>query len=105
VVRRYVPWLTPDRQGSVSFTPLADLHGIITPSGLCFERHHGGFPEVPPADWRLMIHGLVERPLVLSLEELMRMPSQSRIYFLECPANGGMEWRGRRCRGCSSPTA
>jgi len=99
VVRRYVPWLTADRQASVSFTPLADLHGIITPNGLCFERHHGGYPDVPPADWRLMIHGLVERPLVFTLEDLMRMPSQSRIYFLECPANGGMEWRGAQMSG------
>lgn len=98
-VRRYVPWLTPDRHSSVSFTPLAEQHGIITPSGLHFERHHGGVPEIDPADYRLMIHGLVERPLVFTLEDLKRLPSVSRIHFIECPANGGMEWRGAQMSG------
>ena len=99
VLRRYVPWLTQDRFSSVSFTPLADMHGIITPSGLHFERHHGGVPDVNPTDWRLMIHGLVERPLVFTLEDLKRLPSTSRIHFIECPANGGMEWRGAQMSG------
>ena len=98
-VRRYVPWLTPDRVSSVSFTPLADMHGIITPSGLHFERHHSGVPEVDTADFRLMIHGMVERPLVFSLEDLHRLPSVSKIHFIECPANGGMEWRGAQMSG------
>jgi sulfane dehydrogenase subunit SoxC len=98
-VRRYVPWLTPDRVSSVSFTPLADMHGIITPSGLHFERHHGGVPEVDPADFRLMIHGMVERPLIFTLEDLHRLPSVSKIHFIECPANGGMEWRGAQMSG------
>ncbi len=99
VVRRYVPWLTADRIGSVSFTPLAELHGIITPNGLCFERHHGGYPDVDPNDWRLMVHGLVDRPKIFTLQDLMRMPTVSRIHFLECPANGGMEWRGAQMSG------
>jgi sulfane dehydrogenase subunit SoxC len=98
-LRRYVPWLTPDRVSSVSFTPLADMHGIITPSGLHFERHHGGVPDVDPADFRLMIHGMVERPLIFTLEDLRRLPSVSKIHFIECPANGGMEWRGAQMSG------
>ncbi|MDW8398404.1 MAG: sulfite dehydrogenase [Acetobacteraceae bacterium] len=98
-VRRYVPWLTPDRISSVSFTPLAEMHGIITPSGLHFERHHGGVPDIDPEDYRLMIHGLVERPLIFTLEDLRRLPSVSRILFIECPANGGMEWRGAQMSG------
>jgi len=98
-VRRYVPWLTPDRISSVSFTPLAEMHGIITPSGLHFERHHGGVPDIDPADYRLMIHGMVERPLIFTLEDLRRLPSVSRIHFIECPANGGMEWRGAQMSG------
>ncbi|GAA0578978.1 sulfite dehydrogenase [Craurococcus roseus] len=98
-VRRYVPWLTQDRQSSVSFTPLAEMHGIITASGLHFERHHGGVPDVVPADWRLMVHGLVERPLQFALEDIKRLPSVSRIHFIECPANGGMEWRGAQMSG------
>jgi sulfane dehydrogenase subunit SoxC len=98
-VRRYVPWLTPDRVSSVSFTPLQDMQGIITPSGLHFERHHSGVPDIAPEDYRLMIHGLVERPLIFTLEDLKRLPQVSRILFLECPANGGMEWRGAQMSG------
>jgi len=101
-VRRYVPWLTQDRQSSVSFTPLYDMQGIITPSGLHFERHHGGVPDIDPADYRLMIHGLVERPLIFTLEDLKRLPQVSAIHFCECPANGGMEWRGAQMSGVQS---
>jgi len=92
VQRRMSPGLTPQPQSSVSFTPLQNLFGIITPSGVHFERHHSGVPEVDPAQHRLMIHGLVQRPLVLTMDDLMRFPSVSRIHFIECGANSGMEW-------------
>jgi sulfane dehydrogenase subunit SoxC len=92
-IRRNVPWLTASKESSVSFSPLQDLSGIITPNGLFFERYHAGRAEVDPAQHRLMIHGLVERPLLLTMRDLERFPSVSRIHFLECPANGGMEWR------------
>ena len=94
VVRRNVDWLTADRIASISFTPLADLSGIITPNGVCFERHHGGCADINPDEHRLMIHGMVDRPLIFTMDELTRFPSVSRIHFLECPANGGMEWKG-----------
>jgi sulfane dehydrogenase subunit SoxC len=94
VVRRNVPWLTATTLASVSFTPLQELQGIITPSGLVFERYHAGVPQIDPEQHRLMIHGLVQRPLSLTMADLMRLPSVSLIRFLECPANGGMEWRG-----------
>ena len=94
VKRRTVDWLTADRISSISFTPLADLKGIITPSGVVFERYHAGLPQIKPSEHRLMIHGMVKRPLILSMDDLMRLPSTSMIRFLECPANGGMEWRG-----------
>jgi sulfane dehydrogenase subunit SoxC len=92
-IRRNVPWLTASKESSVSFSPLQDLNGIITPNGLFFERYHAGRAEVDPKQHRLMIHGLVERPLVLTMEDIQRFPSVSRIHFIECPANGGMEWR------------
>jgi sulfane dehydrogenase subunit SoxC len=94
VKRRTVEWLTADKIASISFTPLADLKGIITPSGVVFERYHAGLPAIDPGVHRLMIHGMVDRPIILSMDELMRFPSVSMIRFLECPANGGMEWRG-----------
>jgi sulfane dehydrogenase subunit SoxC len=99
VERRTVDWLTADRIAAISFTPLADLKGIITPSGLVFERYHSGLPQISPDQHRLMIHGMVNQPLLLSMDDLMRMPSVSVIRFLECPANGGMEWRGAQMTG------
>ncbi len=93
VIRRNVPWLTAGTESSISFSPLQDLHGIITPNGLFFERYHAGRADVDAAQHRLMIHGLVDRPLVLTMDDIVRFPSTSRIHFIECPANGGMEWR------------
>jgi len=100
VIRRDVPWLTASPESSVNFTPLHDLDGIITPSGLCFESHHGGIADIDPANHRLMIHGLVEQPLVFTMDDIKRMPRENRIYFLECAANSGMEWRGSQLNGC-----
>ena len=74
-----------------SRTPLQHLHGIITPNGLMFERHHAGVPDIPPDAHRLMVHGLVERPLMFSMEDLVRFPSVSRIHFLECSGNSAAE--------------
>ena len=100
VRRRNVEWLTADPVSSVNFTPLHELDGIITPNGLCFERHHAGIAEVDPAMHRLMINGLVDTPLVFTMADLLRFPRQNRIYFLECAANSGMEWRGAQLNGC-----
>lgn len=93
VIRRNVPWLTAGTESSVSFSPIQELQGIITPNGLFFERYHAGRTDVERAQHRLMIHGLVERPIVLTMDDILRFPSVSRIHFIECPANGGMEWR------------
>lgn len=79
---------------TVSWTPLQDLHGTITPSALHFERHHAGVPRIDPAQHRLMIHGLVERPRVFSMEEIKRFPAISRNYFIECAGNSYREWHG-----------
>lgn len=99
VVRRTVPWLTAESISSISMSPLHELKGLITPNGLVFERYHAGVPEIDPEQHRLMIHGLVERPLIFTMEELARFPSVSEIKFIECPANGGMEWKGPQMEG------
>jgi len=100
VVRRSVEWLTASRESSINFTPLYALDGTITPSGVAFERHHGGAPNMNPADYRLMINGLVDKPLLFTLEDLKRFPRVTKTYFLECAANSGMEWRGAQLNGC-----
>ena len=90
--RRESPGLTRVSQASVSFTPLQGLFGIITPSGLHFERHHQGWHDIDPSGHRLMINGLVKQERVFTMDELMRLPSVSRIHFIECGANTGAEW-------------
>jgi sulfane dehydrogenase subunit SoxC len=97
--RRDVSWLTASPQSSVSFTPLHEIDGIITPNGLCFERHHAGIAELDPADYRLILHGFVDKPLIFTLDDIKRMPRVNRAYFCECAANSGMEWRGAQLNG------
>lgn len=92
VLRLFPATRTP--QAAASFTPLGDSRGIITPSSLHFERHHAGIPDLDPASHTLTIHGLVDRPLVFTMGELERLPSASRILFLECSGNSSSEWRG-----------
>lgn len=75
-----------------SFTPLQDSVGIVTPSALHYERHHSGVPTIDPGKHRLVIHGLVDRPLSISMAEIRRLPSVSRILALECGGNSAGEW-------------
>src|SRR6188474_3289698 len=78
----------PGTTGSgASRTPLESLEGMITPTGLHFERHHGGVPDIDPATHRLLIHGMVKRPLIFTVDALLRYPMISRIHFLECSGN------------------
>lgn len=70
-----------------SRSPLQDFHGIITPSDLHFERSHGGVPVIDPHKYELLIHGMVDRPMVFTLSDLKRFPSVSRIAFIECAGN------------------
>ena len=72
-----------------SRTPLQRLNGTITPNGLHFERHHSGIPDIDPDAHRLLIHGLVKRPLIFTMEALSRYPMETRIAFIECGGNTG----------------
>ena len=92
VQRRQSPGLTQTSQSSVSFAPLQSLFGIVTPSGLHFERHHQGWWDVDPAQHRLMINGMVKTPKVFTMDEIMRLPSVSRFHFIECGANTAVDW-------------
>jgi sulfane dehydrogenase subunit SoxC len=91
-VREKHPASMTDERGA-TFTPLDETLGIITPSALHFEVHRGGVPDIDPAKHRLLIHGMIDRPVILTVEEIRRLPSTSRILFLECSGNTGPEWR------------
>jgi sulfane dehydrogenase subunit SoxC len=87
------PFVTPKRTPvgeitGVSLTPLQDLTGSITPADLHFERHHAGVPTIDPARHRLLIHGLVDRPMEFTVDDLVRFPAVTRICFVECSGNG-----------------
>jgi sulfane dehydrogenase subunit SoxC len=82
-------WANPTK--TASFTPMQNGYGIITPSGLHYERHHAGIPTIDPIKHRLVVHGLVDRPIKYSLADLRRFPTVSRTYFMECSGTTGRE--------------
>jgi sulfane dehydrogenase subunit SoxC len=70
------------------YTPLQDYGGIITPAPLHFvQQHSSHLPEIDVQEHRLTIHGMVDRPLSFSMDDLKRLPSVSRVHFLECQGN------------------
>ena len=83
---------TSTPQSSWTMTPLEKSCGIITPSGLHFERSHGGTAVIDPATHSLYVHGMVGQPKKYSMRDIRRFPSMSRIMFLECSGNGLTEW-------------
>ncbi len=76
-----------------TLTPLQDLSGTITPSDLHFARIHAGIPTIDPAKHTLLIHGLVDRPIELSVADLQRYPAVTRTHFIECSGNGRAAYR------------
>jgi len=76
----------------VSWTPLHTLAGTVTPSGLHFERHHNGVPQIDPRQHRLLVHGLVKNPIFLDMDKLTRYPMVSRFCFIECGGNSNTGW-------------
>ena len=92
------PFVTPQRAPAGvltggSYTPLHELTGTITPSDLHFERHHGGVPQLDPRRHELLVHGLAERSTVFTLDDLRRLPSVTRVHFVECAGNGRAAYR------------
>ena len=82
---------SPDQFGLTFhvLTPLQDSVGIITPSSLHFIGTHRGsiVPAIDPKDHRLLIYGMVDRPLEFTMDELKQFPSVSRVHFVECLGN------------------
>ncbi len=77
-----------------AYSPIHELTGTITPSDLVFERHHGGVAMIDPKKYKLLVHGLVDRAMVFTLDDLKQFPSVSRVHFLECSGNGRNAYRG-----------
>src|ERR1700704_6227654 len=84
------------------YTPLQDYGGIITPSHLHFvQQHSSHFPEIDAQQHHLTIHGLVDRPLSFSMDDLKRLPSVARVHFMECQGNssGMIHHQGNQLMG------
>src|ERR1700724_1399752 len=80
-------------------TPLQDSVGIITPSSLHFTISHGFEPpDINPQEHRLLIHGMVDRPLIFSVEDLKRLPFETRFHFIECHGNSSTRGPGGDAR-------
>ncbi len=92
--RLFPPPFNPNPFGLTEhlYTPLQDSIGIITPASLHYTMGHAPFyvPDINPEQHRLMIHGMVDRPLLLSMAELKRFPSVTRVHYLECNGNKPM---------------
>ncbi len=86
----------------ISVTPLEKLDGVVTPAALHYERHHAGIPDLDAATHTLLVHGLVDRPTVFTMDDLKRLPRESRLCFLECSGNGG-RGQGSRAKKESTP--
>lgn len=93
-----IRWITnhPAVPGEgVAWTPHHQLQGTITPNGLHFERHHNGVPTIDSGTWELALHGMVTRPVALTLDDLHRLPMCSEVLFIECGGNSNVMWRER----------
>lgn len=84
---------TATKESSWTMTPLESGRGVVTPSGLHFERHHGGIPEIDPSGHTLIVHGMVGTAKKFTMADLLRLPSVSRMHFIECSGNGLTEWK------------
>ncbi len=95
---KIIRWISanPDMPGNgVSWSPLHELQGTMTPNGLHYERHHNGVPDIDPATHILLVDGLVDKPLSFTIDALKRYPMQSRICFIECGGNSNSSWHSR----------
>ena len=96
--RETIRWTMENSMASgngVSWTPLQNLEGTITPSGLHFERHHNGVPQIDPDKHQLLIHGAVKKPLIFDMDALLRYPMTSSFCFIECGGNSNAGWRDK----------
>jgi sulfane dehydrogenase subunit SoxC len=82
---------SPDEFGKVMHvaSPLQDSVGVVTPSSLHYVATTRGsyMPDVDPKKHTLTIHGSVDRALTFTMDDLKRLPSVTRLQFIECAGN------------------
>jgi sulfane dehydrogenase subunit SoxC len=86
-------------------SPLQDSVGMITPSSLHFTISHGFEPpDIDPKEHQLLIHGMVDRPLIFSVDEIKRLPFVTRFHFVECHGNSSPRGPGGDARIAADAT-
>ncbi len=70
--------------------PFATLDGFLTPNKLFYVRNHFAVPKVDVKSWRLRVEGAVAKPLELTYQDLLAMPTVTKPMTLECAGNGRM---------------
>jgi sulfane dehydrogenase subunit SoxC len=91
-VARYASPNRVQRNDGAAWTPLHLMEGSITPNGLHFVRDHNGTPAIDPEKHRMLVHGLVRRPLFYTVQALLQYPLRSQICFIECAGNSNAGW-------------
>src|SRR3984957_11010111 len=86
-------------------TPLQDSFGMITPASLHFTISHGFEPpDIDPREHHLLIHGMVDRPLIFSVDDIKRLPFVTRFHFVECHGNSSPRGPGGDARIAANAT-
>ncbi|HEX8006320.1 MAG TPA: molybdopterin-dependent oxidoreductase, partial [Trebonia sp.] len=82
--------------------PVPGISSFITPNGQFYRVDTALFlPQVDPSGWRLRIHGMVSREIVVTFDELLRRPLLEDYITLFCVSNpvsgpyiGNTKWLG-----------
>ncbi|NRA45465.1 MAG: molybdopterin-dependent oxidoreductase [Oligoflexales bacterium] len=82
-----------DQFNARSVSPLSKLVGAITPSGLHFERHHAGIPQIMPDKHKLLLQGKRGLTKILNMQEIKRYPQRTIPAFIECSGNSSDNWK------------
>ncbi|HKE86930.1 MAG TPA: sulfite oxidase [Vicinamibacterales bacterium] len=64
------------------------IGSVVMPNAHFYVRNHFQIPMFEASTYRLVVGGLVDRPLSLSLNDIRQMPSQTIVATLECAGNG-----------------
>lgn len=92
-----IPWLDQPPENPVPDVVANQLkweesNSWLTPNDEFFSVAHYNRPQIDGSAWALEIVGLVERPLRLTLNDLMSLPRQEVVFTLECSGNHGFPW-------------
>ena len=69
-------------------TPFETLDGFLTATDRFYVRNHFPGPVLAADTWKLDIAGAVQKPVQLTYDDLLKLPSRTAAVTLECAGNG-----------------